>query len=119
MLDLIVERVRHVRRVIPRPFLLEQRHVDQPEQDMAEPVFLNRLSYESGCGIALDLHNVVSARNRFARGVPADLDLSRVVELHIAGGDGLLGFYRRARAGGHARLGSARRDAPGGAVIAP
>jgi hypothetical protein len=76
--------------------------VDQPEQDYSEASFLNRLSRESGCGILLDLHNVyVNARNHgfspelFLR----DLDLSRVVELHIAGGDELLGFYTDSHAG--------------------
>lgn len=104
MLDLLIERVLHVRRTVPRPFLLENNvyYVDQPEQEMSEPVFLNRLSHQSGCGILLDLHNVyVNARNH---GFPPesflrDLDFSRVVELHIAGGDDLLGFYTDAHAG--------------------
>jgi len=104
MLEMIAERVRHVRRVVPRPFLLENNvyYVDQPDQDMSEPAFLNRLSRESGCGILLDLHNVyVNARNHgFApESFLRDLDLSRVVELHIAGGDDLLGFYTDAHAG--------------------
>jgi uncharacterized protein len=104
VLALVSERVRHILSTVPCEFLLENNvyYVDAPEQEMTEPEFLNRLSYESGCGILLDLHNVyVNARNHgfspdsFLR----DLDLSRVVELHIAGGDDLLGFYTDAHAG--------------------
>lgn len=104
MLAMLVERVRHVRSVVPRPFLLENNvyYVDQPEQDMSEPEFLNRLSHESGCGLLLDIHNVyVNASNHaFApEAFLRDVDLSRVVELHIAGGNELLGFYTDSHAG--------------------
>ena len=80
------------------PFLLENNvyYVDVPDQEMSEAVFLNRLSRESDCGILLDLHNVyVNSRNHgFApESFLRDLDLSRVVELHIAGGYDLLGYY--------------------------
>jgi hypothetical protein len=104
VLDLLIERVKHIRNVVQCPFLLENNvyYVDVPDQEMAETEFLNRLSSESGCGILLDLHNVyVNSRNHgfapetFLR----DLDLSRVVELHIAGGDSLLSFYTDSHAG--------------------
>lgn len=104
VLRLLLERVGHIHSVVPCPFLLENNvyYVETPDEDMTEPAFLNRLSRESGCGILLDLHNVyVNGRNHgftpesFLR----DLDLSRVVELHIAGGDDLLGFYTDAHAG--------------------
>jgi uncharacterized protein (UPF0276 family) len=104
MLEQLIARVRYVRAHVPCPFLLENSvsYVEVPEQDLAEPAFLNRLSSESGCGILLDLHNVyVNARNHgfAAEAFLGDLDLSRVVELHIAGGDELLGFYTDSHAG--------------------
>lgn len=104
MLALIADRVRYVRASVPCPFLLENSvaYVDQPDQDMSEPTFLTRLSHESGCGILLDLHNVyVNARNHgfSAESFVRDLDLSRVVEIHIAGGDELAGFYTDSHAG--------------------
>lgn len=104
VLRLLIERVTRIRSVVPCPFLLENNvyYVDVPEQEMSEPKFLNRLSRESGCGILLDLHNVyVNARNHgfSAESFLRDLDLSRVVELHIAGGDVLLDFYTDAHAG--------------------
>lgn len=104
VLSIIAERVRYVRSVVGCPFLLENNvyYVETPEQEMSEPEFLNRLSHESGCGILLDLHNLyVNARNH---GVSpeiflADLDLRQVVEIHLAGGDELLGFYTDSHAG--------------------
>ena len=104
VLSLLTERVKHITSAVPCPFLLENNvyYVDTPDQEMNEPEFLNRLSHESGCGILLDLHNVyVNCRNHgftpesFLR----EIDLTRVVELHIAGGDDLLGFYTDAHAG--------------------
>jgi uncharacterized protein len=104
VLGLLTDRVNLIRSIVPCPFLLENNvyYADAPDQEMNEPDFLNRLSQESGCGLLLDLHNVyVNSRNHgftpesFLR----DVDLSRVVELHIAGGDDLLGFYTDAHAG--------------------
>jgi uncharacterized protein (UPF0276 family) len=104
MLAMLVDRARHVLAAVPRPFLLENNvyYVDQPEQDMREPEFLGRLARLSGCGLLLDLHNVhVNAANHgfSADSFLADLDLSRVAEIHIAGGDELLGFATDAHAG--------------------
>lgn len=104
VLDMLTQRARNVMSSVPCEFLLENNvyYVDAPEQEMTEPEFLNRLSEASGCGILLDLHNVyVNSRNH---GFPpeqflSDLDLSRVVEIHLAGGDDLLGFYTDAHAG--------------------
>jgi uncharacterized protein len=104
VLDLLIERVNYIRSIVQCPFLLENNvyYVDVPDQEMAESEFLNRLSRESGCGILLDLHNVyVNSRNHgFApESFLRDLDLSKVVELHIAGGDSLLNFYTDSHAG--------------------
>ncbi len=103
-LHLLAPRIEVVRQTVPCPFLLENNvyFVVPPEQEMTEVEFLNRLCRQTGCGLLLDLHNVyVNSVNhkfppeRFLR----DLDLSRVVELHIAGGDELAGFYTDSHAG--------------------
>lgn len=104
VLALIGGRVRHIQATVPGQFLLENNvyYVDAPHQEMTEPEFLNRLARESGCGILLDLHNVyVNSRNHgfSAEDFLGDLDLGPVVELHIAGGDDLLGMYTDAHAG--------------------
>jgi uncharacterized protein (UPF0276 family) len=104
ILGLLIKRVANIRSIVGCPFLLENNvyYVNVPEQEMEEPEFLNRLSLESGCGILLDLHNVYvnSINHGFApETFLRDLDLSRVVELHIAGGDYLLDFYTDAHCG--------------------
>lgn len=104
VLDLITERVRRVQARVPVPFLLENNvaYINLPDQDMSEPEFLNRLTASTGCGLVLDLHNVfVNATNHGfdASEFVAALDLTRVVEVHIAGGEDLDGVYTDAHSG--------------------
>ena len=104
VLEMIAARVERVRAAVPVPFILENNvyYVDLPEQEMTEPEFLNRLSAESGCGLLLDVHNVyVNAVNHGfdARAFLRSLDLSRVVEIHIAGGHEMGGMYTDSHAG--------------------
>ncbi|HET7463224.1 MAG TPA: DUF692 domain-containing protein [Longimicrobium sp.] len=104
VLDLLVERVEHVHDRIPVPFLLENNvyYVDLPEQEMSEPEFLNALTARTGCGLLLDVHNVVvNATNHGfdPRAFIFALKLEHVVELHIAGGSDLAGLYTDSHAG--------------------
>jgi uncharacterized protein (UPF0276 family) len=104
VLDMVAERAARVREIIPVPFLLENNvyYVDLPDQDMSEPQFLNALSARSGCGLLLDVHNVYvnSVNHGFdAREFIRAVDLSRVVELHIAGGSDMGGMYTDSHAG--------------------
>jgi uncharacterized protein (UPF0276 family) len=104
VLDLLAERVDYVQRRIPVPYLLENNvyYVDLPEQEMTEPEFLNALTRRTGGGLLLDVHNVVvNATNHgySARDFIFALDLSRVVELHIAGGTEKEGLYTDSHAG--------------------
>jgi hypothetical protein len=104
VLEMLVERVDYVQSHIPVPFLLENNvyYVDLPEQEMTEPEFLNALAQRTGCGLLLDVHNVVvNATNHGfdPRGFIHALDLERVVELHIAGGSELAGLYTDSHAG--------------------
>jgi uncharacterized protein (UPF0276 family) len=104
VLDLVAERIAYVQRALPIPFIVENNvsYVDIPGQDMSEPEFLNALMQRTGCGLLLDIHNVyVNARNHGfdAAEFIAALDLSRVVEIHIAGGNEVAGVYRDSHAG--------------------
>jgi uncharacterized protein len=104
VLDLLAERVEYVQKRIPTPFLLENNvyYVDLPEQEMREPEFLNRLMHRTGCGLLLDIHNVhVNAVNHGfdAREFIHEIDLTRVVEVHIAGGSDLAGMYSDSHSG--------------------
>lgn len=103
-LELVAARAAEVRRAVPVPFLLENNveYFRMAEEDYDEPRFLNALHRLSGCGLLLDLHNLyVNSRNV---GVdPSDfiarLDLDAVVELHVAGGMEMDGFYLDAHSG--------------------
>ena len=104
MLELLCTRVREVQQRLARPFLLENNvyYVDFPEQEMGEAEFLNRLMRETGCGMLLDLHNAHT--NALNHGFDAEafllsLDLDRVVEIHVAGGDEMMGFHTDSHTG--------------------
>ncbi|HEX8393560.1 MAG TPA: DUF692 domain-containing protein [Longimicrobium sp.] len=104
VLEMVAERAQRVREIVPVPFLLENNvyYVDLPDQDMSEPEFLNALSARGGCGLLLDIHNVYanSVNHGFdAREFLRAVDLSRVVELHIAGGSEMGGMYTDSHAG--------------------
>jgi hypothetical protein len=103
-LDMLVERVNKVQEIVPVPFLLENNvyFIVFPEQQMTEPQFLNALAERTGCGILLDVHNLyANARNhRFdAFDFLKELDLTRVVETHIAGGSEFAGMYTDSHSG--------------------
>ncbi len=104
LLDLIAERIERIQDAVAAPFLVENNvyFVDIPDQEMRETEFLNALSRRTGCGLLLDLHNVyTNARNHGfdAHGFVGELDLERVVEVHIAGGSELAGMYTDSHAG--------------------
>ena len=104
MLELVANRVSLIKEELPIPFLLENSvyFTDFPEQELTEVEFLNRLTEHSGCGLLLDLHNLyTNARNH---GFDAftfidQLNLSSVIEIHIAGGDEFAGMYTDSHAG--------------------
>ncbi len=104
LLTLIAERVELVQEQIPAPFLLENNvaYIEIPEQDMTESEFVNRLTEQTGCGVLLDVHNVVvNATNHGfdAHAFVRELDLTRVGEVHVAGGSELAGMYTDSHSG--------------------
>lgn len=104
MLQLVAARVGLVKEKIPIPFLLENSvyFVDFPEQDMSEAEFLNHLTQRSRCGLLFDLHNLyTNARNHGfdAFAFLDQVDLTSVVEIHVAGGDEFAGMYTDSHAG--------------------
>ena len=105
VLEQIAERIARVQRAIATPFLVENNvyYIDFPEQEMTEPEFLNRLTERTGCGLLLDVHNLYANARNHRYDPVADyldhLDLSRVLEVHIAGGNELGEMYTDAHAG--------------------
>lgn len=103
-LDLLVPRIHEIQRRVPIPFLLENNvyYFELADQEFEEADFLNALCRESGCGLLLDLHNLyVNSRN--LRTDPMKfldrLNLDAVIEIHLAGGMELNGFYLDAHSG--------------------
>ena len=104
VLDMLAAKVDYMQSQVPAPFLLENNvyYFQIPEQDMTEAQFLNRLTERTGCGLLLDLHNVhVNATNHGfdPREFLDDFDLTRVVEMHIAGGLSVDDMYLDAHSG--------------------
>ena len=104
LLETIVPRAQSVIHKLGCPFLLENNvaYIKFPEEEMSEAEFLNALASESGCGLLLDLHNVyTNARNHAFDGVEflSGLDLANVLEIHVAGGDEMMGFHTDSHAG--------------------
>jgi uncharacterized protein (UPF0276 family) len=100
VLDLVNQRIAHVKRSIRAPFLLENNvyYAEIPCQEMTEAKFLNRLD----SALLLDLHNVYT--NALNHGFDPfafvdSLDLSKVLEIHIAGGNEIGGVYTDSHAG--------------------
>jgi uncharacterized protein (UPF0276 family) len=103
-LALLVDRIASVQHQVASPFLLENNvyFVVPPDETFGEAAFLNALCQRSGCGLLLDLHNLhVNATNHgfAAESVLDELDLRQVVEIHIAGGDHMAGWYTDSHAG--------------------
>ena len=104
VLEMVVERVDRFQQIVSAPFLLENSvyFVSFRDQDMSEPEFLNALTRRTGCGVLLDVHNLyANARNHGfdAKGFLAELDLTTVVETHVAGGTEYAGMYTDSHSG--------------------
>jgi uncharacterized protein len=104
MLDLVVGRVRVVQSVVQAPFLLENNvyYFDCGENEVDEASFLAEVIARTGCGLLLDLHNLwVNVINRgwdpmrYLEVIPLD----RVIEIHIAGGMEMDGYWLDAHSG--------------------
>ncbi len=97
-LDVVGPRVRALSRRTGRPFLLENNvyYFATPHETLSEAEVLNRLCADWGASVLLDLHNLhVNVRNGVmsAEAYLEELDLSNVVEIHVAGGMELQEFY--------------------------
>lgn len=102
--DRVGPRVRALAERFGRPFLLENNvyYFATPAEPLTEPQVLNAISARYDGGVLLDLHNLwVNVRNG-AMSAPsylAELELSAVREVHVAGGMELDGFYLDAHSG--------------------
>ncbi len=96
-LDLMVAHVQQVQERLRRPILVENisAYLRWEDDALAEPEFFNALARRSGCGLLLDVNNlVVNSLNRGAADAAAEacawvdtLDPAIVGEIHLAGYD--------------------------------
>jgi uncharacterized protein (UPF0276 family) len=96
-LDMLCERVGFLRSRYKVPFLLEKvvRFLPEYPGDYSEAEFLNELCRQTGCGLLLDVYNLECDRKNFGFNIEqflSELDLSNVVEMHLAGGVEYGGF---------------------------
>jgi hypothetical protein len=90
---LVAERITAIQTRFPVPFLIENTAYYLPgmpaDPGWDEAVFLDQVARRSGCGLLLDLHNLYcNAQNHGfdAGALLRRLDLTRVMEIHLAGG---------------------------------
>ena len=93
-LDIMVANVQQVQDRLQRPILVENlsAYLHWADDHIPEPEFFNALARRSGCGLLLDVNNlVVNALNDGGDAVAAAcawvdaIDASAVVEIHLAG----------------------------------
>lgn len=104
ILRMLYPRIETAQSMLACPFLLENNvsYFTFADQELTEPAFLNNLTDVSGCSLLLDLHNVyTNARNHGfdAKAFLSKLNLSRVVEIHVAGGSEMMDFYTDSHTG--------------------
>lgn len=103
-LEMLIPRVKFLMDEAGIPVLFENNvyYVRYPDQDLTEELFLNELCRRTGCGVLLDLHNLyTNARNHSLSALEYldALDLSRVVEIHVAGGVEMMGYHTDSHTG--------------------
>lgn len=86
----VVERVRVVRDVVERPFLLENvtYYMTVSKSEMSESQFINEILDQADCGLLLDVSNVLLNSKNHGFDPLAFIDslpLDRVGQLHLAG----------------------------------
>ncbi len=87
-----------------RPMLFETgvNYLQPQPGELSDGAFVAAIAERSDCGILLDLHNVwTNERNgrQSLRDFVAELPLDRVVEVHLAGGEALDGYWLDAHGG--------------------
>jgi len=90
-LDLVIGRVDAIQARYDLPFLLENvvRILPDHPADRSEADFINEIGRRTGCGFLLDAYNLECDAHNNAFDLDAylaELDLARVLEIHLAGG---------------------------------
>jgi uncharacterized protein len=103
-LEMIGDKIDFITSQVKLPFLIENNvyFIEYPEQDYTEIEFINKLTKEHDCNVLLDIHNLYanSINQKIKSKAYIDgLDMSKVLEMHIAGGNFMNGTYMDSHAG--------------------
>ena len=85
-LEQAVQRVLEVRNIVHVPLLLEPPPATWRVGDMSMMKWLNELALRTGCGLLIDSGHIYAHCLVEKRNLLSDIDFSRVVEIHVAGG---------------------------------
>ena len=90
LLDHIAFKIDYLQKKFKRPFLVENisSYLRLEGSEMSEPEFIARLSHKTGCGILLDVNNVVVSCHNHGESITAfceALPFDRVMQMHMAG----------------------------------
>jgi uncharacterized protein (UPF0276 family) len=102
--ELAASHVARYQAASPLPFLVETgvSYLRPRDGELSDGAFVGGVARAADCGILLDLHNLL-ANERNGRqpvaGVLAELPLERVLEVHVAGGFTVAGYYLDAHIG--------------------
>ena len=96
--------IRSVASRLDRPYAVETgvNYLAPRDGELRDGAFVARVVEAAGCGVLLDLHNLwANQKNgrQSIEGFLADLPLDRVVEVHLAGGFELDGYWLDAHSG--------------------
>jgi uncharacterized protein (UPF0276 family) len=103
-IDAAAEHIAAYRQQLDRPFLIETgaNYLRPVPEELPDGDFIAHVVERGDCGILLDLHNLwTNERNgrQSVSDVLAALPLERVLEVHLAGGFEMAGYYLDAHAG--------------------
>lgn len=103
--DAAVEHIVSYQTCSQRPFLIETgvNYLRPRPGELADGNFIAEIAQRADCGILLDLHNLLANERNGRQPVEDVLDalpLDRVLEIHVAGGFELDGYYLDAHIGG-------------------
>lgn len=104
-LEMIADKIDFITSQVDLPFLLENNvyFVEYPDQDYTETDFINKLiARNKNAYVLLDIHNLYA--NSINQKIKSkeyidSLDMTKVLEMHIAGGNEMNGIYMDSHAG--------------------
>lgn len=102
--DIAVRNIRAFAACAQRPMLIETgvNYLQPQRGEMPDGAFVAEIARRADCGILLDLHNVWTNERNGRQTVDdfvGELPLERVVEVHLAGGEQLDGYWLDAHGG--------------------